>query len=907
MNSLLLLLSSLIPATAQTAPRVVAPVDVLLGRDPEPDASPDLPWIPARSELTVTPLPDELVHVRVDVEVVALEPGWVSLPVLDGRVRLEDTARLHMGPDRNWWFTGWVESTLELTAAGTMTTTGAQADVFVARAVRMQVRGVGEGLAFDVVGAVDGALPPTDRAAVSWRPDVDSPVVQQDVVQADVATAAWLDEGTLRVRSKVRWTVRRGEQSRFVLQLGGAANELEVQGVGLGDFQRSGSTVTVTPLEPVDGVFEVTLDWVEPMPKGKASVAQPDPRGVVSTNWSLTLAGDSETLLSPATSGSLRAVALQELEPDARALGDAQPVAAWTGRGTLQLSALELQSLDGPTLVVDVARCTAAQAVSGRTLMTCSLDVRNASEQYLAMRPPEGMSLWSARVNGDGVAPVDPGDGRVLLPLERSVETLVGLTALTVELTFLSEGDAFERKGARSLSLPAFDAPVARVIWEVRLPPGYRGEVEGGSARVAGEVHTELVYDSRAEADKVAARETWNYALRAYQDNDFEAAQEYVDQTLALDSSNDNAVMLQSNLDVLEGKDVSGSDEAMERRVKEMAKAKVADEVVLQEEKLAEAERMLNMGDYEGAIAAYEEVEALADELEVYEQDEEQGQAYYRSSSSSGATEARKRSNQGRLGRDRNRDEAESDRAQYPDDNDDLDQVVVDGWGEVELEDDGRWVYKEIDPTDLAGGEETFYWHDAGDGDGTPDTGLVTEFGEDGQGLYDHKDDVAQRDFETTVEFAELEISGELVRPDGAVMPVEEPVYVPEPDAVDMPVPMDPEPEPVTVTVTSQDASRATGVLPGVANGRGSGGLGSRGSGLGGRGTKGEAAAAPAGGPAPMGGSNGQAQILGNQPALAATTLAIPLPDHGESIVVVESLLAAGEASTLTVTYRENR
>ncbi|MCA9299731.1 MAG: hypothetical protein KDA28_11725, partial [Phycisphaerales bacterium] len=69
-------------------------------------------------------------------------------------------------------------------------------------------------------------------------------------------------------------------------------------------------------------------------------------------------------------------------------------------------------------------------------------------------------------------------DGSTAVPLERSVETLAGLTAIDVELTFRGELEPWARKGERELALPSYNAPVARLEWELRLPPTFHGERE---------------------------------------------------------------------------------------------------------------------------------------------------------------------------------------------------------------------------------------------------------------------------------------------------------------------------------------------------------------------------------------------------------------------------------------------
>ncbi|MFT5585432.1 MAG: hypothetical protein ACI9VR_003024, partial [Cognaticolwellia sp.] len=65
--------------------------------------------------------------------------------------------------------------------------------------------------------------------------------------------------------------------------------------------------------------------------------------------------------------------------------------------------------------------------------------------------------------------------------------------------------------------------------------------------------------------------------------------------------------------------------------------------------------------------------------------------------------------------------------------------------------------------------------------------------------------------------------------------------------------------------------------------------------------------AAPPPPPPPVNAPLGSFATLDGKPAIQATTLAIPLPDHGQSVVVVQRLLEPGEAPTLTIRYRETR
>ncbi len=947
---------------------------------PQPEAErPPVSWLVPASSLVLKPGPT-LSKVALEVELVPIEPGWVSLPVLDGRVRLTDQSLpLHQGPDGSWWFTGYVSSPLTLKVQGTLAVSGESGQVAslkMAQGVRQEVRVQGNSGEFPLVGKIDGqsqgVIAPRSSVSVAWSPERAERANNAKVIQAEVSTAAWLDEGALNLRSKVRWEVRRGSYATLRLRIPAGASEVDVTGIGLARWERQGNELLIEPLEALDGAMEVQVDWRQTFTKGEAQVSHPQPVDAANISYNLTLAGDSETLLSPSAQG-MRSVAVEELPPKARAIGDAPANAAWTGPGTLSLKALKLNSLDGPDLVVDLARCTAAQSFEGRTLMTCSLDVRNASKQFLGISLPEGFTLWSARVNGDGVSPVRMDDGQMNVPLERSVETLAGLTAIAVELTFLGDEQAWDSKGERAHELPAFDAPVARLEWELRLPPGYKATAEGGSARVAGETTTELVYASASEAQTaVQAREVWNLALDAYQDNDFETAQSYVDQTLALDADNYNAVSLQTNLDVLSGDSgaVSGADEAMSRRVKDMAKAKVADDEVLQEQKLAEAEQLLNEGRYEEAIESYEEVEKMSQELARYEHVESKKQSYYGSSSSSGAAEARNRASS----RDKALTFGSNDRVEESESRSTKESVVADvemgwidedGWEEDELAviEEPESVYYKFDDAEISGElaaqvaelQESVFESktelqllsglvlDGADMDpngaelGGLAVGVVggvvegvsggVTMGSKGYGASGAAADQG-RSFNSEVVMAderapEKDFNGgdDFDGDDGFYAfdspdePMYDPVPMPEPEPLAEPVylevleaDMDYRTESVSVAKVSGvviNAAPASSSSYGVTAGRGAGAQAPR---PGGRATMAPPREdAPPPPPATGKTAPGDFASLDGKPAISATTLAIPLPDHGESVVVVQRLLDPGEAPTLTIRYRETR
>jgi len=620
-----------------------APVEALLQEAPEPPPRAPVDWVSSEAVYTLEPVEGGL-NVRARYRLTALEDGWVFAPLVDGALMVTSASPGVTTSDGRWWYLGEVEGEITVEVAGFLPTGGDQASLGVAPAARQSfVPVIGLDRALTVEGAVTGSLPPTETLDIQWGPKP-APRAITTVAQGRTATAVTVADDWLEVVSRVRWIVRRGELSALALRLPGEAQALEVTGPPASTWERSGDRVIVSPTEPIEGFSEVTLRWQVPLRKGAADLQLPEPLGVVSNESVSTLAGDGERLIAPQARG-LRVMPLDALPDWARGLGAGTPLAAWTGDGALSVRALSVQPLDGPPLVVDAMRCQQAASEGGRSLLRCQLDVRNASQQFLTVDAPEGWRLWTARVNGDMVPPVTDGAAS-RVPLERSVETMEGLTTLDVDLVFQVEDSPWTRRGERALALPALDAPVARLEWTVRLPPGLRGRRVGGSAREPDEAAGEIVYGFTASSTQAL----WTDALRAYQENRFEESQGYLD-LLAREQQDDpaagniasNAARLQSNLSVLiEDKEVSAAEEAQARRVKDLARAKVAVEEVTRQDKLAEVERQLQSGDVENALKELEKLEEENRQLSYVEQDEAASSSYVAEQLSSYKEEAKR-------------------------------------------------------------------------------------------------------------------------------------------------------------------------------------------------------------------------------------------------------------------------
>jgi len=147
--------------------------------------------------------------------------------------------------------------------------------------------------------------------------------------------------------------------------------------------------------------------------------------------------------------------------------------------------------------VVDLLALTTVIDRNGRCRYEARVALQNRSEQFLRVKVPKGLRLWSANVAGQPVKPVirhdvfdgaDSPAGEVLIPL---VKTSPGGLPYDVYLYFA--GSAVKPlNGITRLKPPAISIvgmPVMQTTWSLRLPDGYRYLRPGGNmSPIAGTV-----------------------------------------------------------------------------------------------------------------------------------------------------------------------------------------------------------------------------------------------------------------------------------------------------------------------------------------------------------------------------------------------------------------------------------
>lgn len=497
------------------------------------------------------------------------------------------------------------------------------------------------------------------QLSVQW---VDAPQVSTDVEQplavAQTAMGLTFGDGEVRGRARVSWLLRRGQLAAVSIDSAGLGPDLEIAGPNVHEWARNGDRIDIVLKDAADGRIDVDLRWTRALStEAEAKLAAPRiaPQQAYRTESFLQIARDGELEVVPELSG-WSAVARAELPDWASGYIQGTATANYRRDGDDQGASFDLLRfvpVSGPPVLVDVAAYEIATTEEGRSLVQVRYDVRNERASHLRIEFPAGVRMLGVRVNGEAVTPARDAASNTeawRIPLVRSLESVKGNLSFPVEVIFIGESDSWEKKEARELELPALDAPVAVSRVRVYLPPQYSNRVDVGDFHRVdsfseGEGITYGLGVGVGSEEIALADELYREAVSNWMSNDFQRAQDSLDELRQLGASNMNIEGLQANLDLVEGRADStkgdegkeGQSAVVERRIRDQARWRAAEDRRELDEKAKEAEQLEAQGDYDKAEEKLAEAQVLGGRLAKLEQEESQEQTVYNMSLSSTA------------------------------------------------------------------------------------------------------------------------------------------------------------------------------------------------------------------------------------------------------------------------------
>jgi hypothetical protein len=295
------------------------------------------------------------------------------------------------------------------------------------------------------------------------------------------------DSGHLTLRATL--DILQGVAPAVALTLPAGLVVNDVSGALVSDWDVTGSTLTVSFLEPVGERTMFTL----------AGEFHPPREGRVDVPLVRVASTERETggvAVEVLGAGELTKQEARGLDPTEPAdLGDLV-----AGRDSPALVAFRYAARDAGaprTLAVEIARYT-PQAVllanvdearyrvllteDGKTLVDGRLAVRNNHRNFLGVTLPAGATLWSAAIDGRDVRPGRSADGMLLVPLRKGRAGAAAPVSL-VTIAYFDRHAAWNGSGQLDLKLPAIDLPVSRTGVMVHHSPRFRTTLDPGPFR----------------------------------------------------------------------------------------------------------------------------------------------------------------------------------------------------------------------------------------------------------------------------------------------------------------------------------------------------------------------------------------------------------------------------------------
>ncbi len=607
----------------------------LAALQPAPPREQSAPVAALLSDVSITARPEQpAAELSLSATLLVLTPGVTALPLgLDhlviGTATL-DGEPIGLAPDgsgQRWLVEALPVGPHRLAVEGVLPSPGPSASMSLPEvAVRLRLEADGmEVTAADGVVLSESvrALPPSADLDLSWRPAGPPPSRVRRVL-TEVAMGLVVAEEGIEGRGEIRGRVIDGSLSELTIALTGAVDWAEASGAAVAGSRLEGERLVVSLIEPISGAFSLAVDLRGPPPDGDLPLLLP--RADAVSGW-VSLHTGGEDYLERDDDG-LALLAPAQVPEWGRGLVSGQLAAAWrydSDAPELTVRAQRHQPLEGPGTLVDEAAMTIGYAAHGRSLSRARLTVRNDRAQYLPVALPPGSVLLSVRVAGRVVEVVSEGE-RLLVPLEKSIESLQGLVSFPVELTWLAEAPKWSGRGEVSLAAPRIGAEVAQARLELVLPPGVRPRKVASSATVVEEWRagegleygraTTVFSEKTEQADALMSE-----AYAAYRDSRFDEASDLLEATLRYDPDNDAAQAMQDNVAVLLG-GVEGEEAAEEKRIKAMARARSQEAQKKQEDLIASARSSARAGDVAASASQLSSALQVAEDLARLEDDD---------------------------------------------------------------------------------------------------------------------------------------------------------------------------------------------------------------------------------------------------------------------------------------------
>ncbi len=331
-------------------------------------------------------------------------------------------------------------------------------------------------------------------ARVFWSARESTPAAEREArVLSEVKTLVTLGEAELLAAALVDVTVVEGQPHSFVVELPAGFEVTAATGSTLDTTADAPGALTLNVREPEKRrhQFLISLSRATEGGSYRADAPLVALRGAQRETGEVGVQGIGTLDLGAVESGTLRRMDTSEAGPALRGLAREALLAAFR---------YHRRAGEGPALALDVKRFEAAPVLAalaeravattlvtneGRALTEMRLTLRNHAQPFLKVVLPEGATLLSADVGGEGVKPAQ-GDGGTRVPLLRAGFRPTG--PYEMSFVYLLPGTPMGKRGQARITLPRIDVPITVLQWELFLPDRYKVKRFEGNVLPADEI-----------------------------------------------------------------------------------------------------------------------------------------------------------------------------------------------------------------------------------------------------------------------------------------------------------------------------------------------------------------------------------------------------------------------------------
>ncbi|MFL6236165.1 MAG: hypothetical protein ACJ76N_23740 [Thermoanaerobaculia bacterium] len=319
---------------------------------------------------------------------------------------------------------------------------------------------------------------------VEVRRKLDGGDAEKLLAQSLVLTLVQLRPDGPRRHDVVLYEVSRGGIGSFTVDL---PPGLEVETVGTDEGEVvpavESRRLTVQRRQQLRGVGYLVLTST-PKPGSELPLDPVVPEGTVRARY-VALASSIAAGVKPLPEASWSRIDLDDLPPVLRdALNGIDLAAAWRLSGTAPGPRMAVSPLPAaPSLpaVASLRETTTLITLDGTLLHRDRITLRpGAIGTALDLTLPAAATLWSARVDGVPVRPLERGGGRISVPLGFDAGRDAVVEVVSVQKTAIPKG-----RSELALDVPRLAVPVQQHRWRLLLPDGASYRYRAGDLRPA--------------------------------------------------------------------------------------------------------------------------------------------------------------------------------------------------------------------------------------------------------------------------------------------------------------------------------------------------------------------------------------------------------------------------------------